>query len=288
MKEHTPALVSERGLGVIKPATTTYHGENEATEFLQSFPSFPLLVHLLFYQQYIPLQLLKMVVIRPFTITTLAALAPGALANLLINNWCPVGITLVQSHAAGCDSGVNGNCITDGDTPWVIPPGTGESILNLGYIADGVGTSVKISKDDIPEGVLQFEYNVVSGEYGGLYWDLSDLDGSGGGLVGTPFRSENVKVTPTGNGAGTESCVIIRCAADTVCLDSYQHPDDPNTKWCPVDTGDIWLDLCMPGDIFQQSVDGDQLKKSGSNKKNLIGDSVYSLHEPKKLRSFQA
>jgi len=196
----------------------------------------------------------------------LVALAPGALARLMINNWCPNSVSIVQSHAASCDFGQDGNCITDGSSPWVIPSGTGDSILGLDYIADGVGTSVKIAKDGGPEGILQFEYNVVmDGDYRGLYWDLSDLDGSGPGLVGTPFFYDNVKVTPTGNGVGMGTCVTIRCTAGQVCLDSYQHPDDPNTKHCPVDTGDLWLDLCMPGDLFEARSTADV---SGSAAKN--------------------
>ena len=217
----------------------------------------------------------------------LAAMTPGALANLIINNWCGVGVSLVQSHDAGCDFGVNGNCISDGDTPWTIAPGTGESTLELGYIADGIGTSVKISKDDVSEGVLQFEYNVVQGEFGGLYWDLSDLDGSGGGLVGTPFRDQNVKVTPTGNGAGQNTCVVIRCKANDVCLDSYQHPDDPNTRTCPLDTGHLYLDLCIPDGPFNNAASGDRLT-AAPKPRVLVGTSVYDLHEPKVRRHFRA
>jgi hypothetical protein len=178
-----------------------------------------------------------------FTLTTLAA---SAYARLNIHNYCGVDVTVVQSHAAGCDFGPNG-CTDQGNQPWVIGR---DGILNLDWIADGIGTSVKIGKTGVA-GVLQYEYTMATGDFGGLYWDLSDLDGSGAGLVGTPFRSDNVKVTPTGNGEGQGSCVKIRCRANSVCLDSYQHPDDPNTKWCPTDTGDMWLDLCQPDDIFE-------------------------------------
>lgn len=182
------------------------------------------------------------------SVVALAALAPGVLANLLINNWCGAGVSVVQNHNAGCDFGSDGRCITDGSSPWFIAPGSGQSILNLAYITDGIGTSVKISKDGVASGILQFEYSLAYGEFGGLYWDLSDLDGSGAGLVGTPFANDNVKVSPTGNGAETGTCVKIRCEAGRTCLDSYQHPDDPNTKTCPVDTGDLYLDLCIPYD----------------------------------------
>jgi hypothetical protein len=81
---------------------------------------------------------------------------------------------------------------------------------------------------------------------GGLYWDLSNLDGAGAGLVGTPFAADNVKVSPTGNGAGAGTCLQIRCKANTVCLDAYQTPDDPKTRWCPANVGNFWIDLCQP------------------------------------------
>lgn len=190
-----------------------------------------------------------MAIMRSSAALVLAALAPSALANILINNWCGVGVSLVQSHNGGCDFGADGRCVTEGSAPWAVGPGTGGSIINLPLIVDGAGTSIKISKDGVG-GILQYEYAVATGEFGGMYWDLSDLDGSGAGLVGTPFAGDNVKVTPTGNGAQVNTCVTIRCAAGTTCLDSYQHPDDPNTKYCPADTGDMWLDLCMPQDLF--------------------------------------
>ena len=130
--------------------------------------------------------------------------------------------------------GSNGKC---GSAPWTIKKGATQEIK---YITDGAGTSVKISKKGV-SGILQFEYTVSNG----LWWDLSDLDGDGPGLVGTPFGKDNVKVTPTGNGAGSGTCLKIRCKANTVCLDSYQHPDDKNTRFCPSGTGPMWLDLCV-------------------------------------------
>ena len=33
-----------------------------------------------------------------------------------------------------------------------------------------------------------------------MQWDLSDLEGTGSGLVGTPFAFDNVKNSPTGDG----------------------------------------------------------------------------------------
>jgi hypothetical protein len=87
-----------------------------------------------------------------------------------------------------CNQGPNGICDYNGGTPWKINAGNGQSsVLNLGWF-NNVGTSVKISKDAaFDAGILQFEYTLASD---GLYWDLSDLDGAGGGLVGTPFRND--------------------------------------------------------------------------------------------------
>ncbi|KAK0386146.1 hypothetical protein NLU13_5983 [Sarocladium strictum] len=180
----------------------------------------------------------------------IATLVPGVLSNLLINNWCTVGVSIIKAKDGQCEQGPDG-CINEGHPPWYLAPGNGDSILNHAW--DGDAVSLKIGKDGVPDGVLQFEYTQSFGEWGGIWWDLSDLDGSGGGLVGTPFANDNVGVTPTGNGSGQGTCVNIRCEAGRVCLDSYQQPDDPNTKYCPLDTGDMWLDLCMPPDLFYQS-----------------------------------
>ena len=65
---------------------------------------------------------------------------------------------------------------------------------------------------------------------GALWWDLSDLDGSGAGIVGNPFKNDNVKVTPVGTGAGVGNCETIKCAANHVCEASYQAPDDAKTR----------------------------------------------------------
>ena len=69
--------------------------------------------------------------------------------------------------------------------------------------------------------VLQLEYNLA---WNGLWYDFSNLDGKGPNLVGTPFENDNVKVSPSGNGAGAGQCQDIRCKAGTVCWEAYQCP----------------------------------------------------------------
>ncbi|KAH8892210.1 hypothetical protein GQ53DRAFT_841045 [Thozetella sp. PMI_491] len=169
-------------------------------------------------------------------------LVSTASATLNINNWCSSTIYIYQSNGGGCNSGPNGICQGNaGAAPFVVNPG---NIIYLGWIQNGQGTSVKISKGDVNfnSGILQFEYAFTNG----LYWDLSNLDGSASGLVGTPFYHDNVKISPTGAGEGQGTCLKIRCPAGQICLDAYQNPDDVKTRFCPLNTGDFWVDLCQP------------------------------------------
>jgi hypothetical protein len=63
-----------------------------------------------------------------------------------------------------------------------------------------------------------------------MFWDLSDLDGNGAALVGTPFAKDNVMITPVGEGTGVGTCVTLGCPAGQICLDAYQQPDDSDTR----------------------------------------------------------
>jgi hypothetical protein len=76
------------------------------------------------------------------------------------------------------------------------------------------------------------------------------LDGAGSGLVGTPFAQDNVKISPTGAGTGSGTCVTLKCEAGKVCKDAYQKPDQTATRSCPLNTGTMWIDLCEPGAKF--------------------------------------
>ncbi|KAJ3136781.1 hypothetical protein HK100_001285 [Physocladia obscura] len=156
-------------------------------------------------------------------------------SGLNIHNWCGVDVTVQLSHDGSCNYGPGGSASNCGGD-WAIAP---NSITNFPWIADSEGTSVKISKSGV-SGILQFEYTLSDN----LYWDLSDLDGSGPGLVGTPFSGDNVKVSPTGNGSGSGTCVQLKCPAGQLCVDAYQNPDDSDTRACPTNTGVMWLDLC--------------------------------------------
>ncbi|KAI9650225.1 hypothetical protein NHQ30_000238 [Ciborinia camelliae] len=190
-----------------------------------------------------------------YAFSALAVFASTASASLTINNWCSEDVYIYKSNNGGCNAGSNGACSTDSNaSPWRIPAGNGaSSILNLPWDTDGQGTAVKIAKTSdwqTTPPILQFEYTWVTGQYSALYWDLSDLDGSGSGLVGTPFMNDNVKVSPTGTGSGSGTCNKLRCASGALCKDAYNTPDQAATRACPLTTGNMWLDLCEPTSLF--------------------------------------
>lgn len=115
----------------------------------------------------------------------------------------------------------------------------------------GAGISVKIAREGASsgDGVLQLEYSLADH----LYWDLSDLDGGGAGVVTSPFRDAHVRVTPTGNGAnqGQNKCFTLDCPAGQTCQEAYQDPNQDATRVCPADTGDLILDLCLGGAVAE-------------------------------------
>ncbi|KAH8172877.1 hypothetical protein LIA77_07132 [Sarocladium implicatum] len=170
-------------------------------------------------------------------------LAQVAVADLVVKNWCKQQVTIKVSKEGGCDTGPDG-CTRDGNEPWRLKHGKKPSIWRHKW--NGSAVSVKIGKKG-KKGILQYEY---SNDAGGHWWNISDLDGKGGGLVGSPFRGNHVGVTVSGKGAGVGNCTNIRCPPHKVCHDSYQDPYEEKTRWCPRDTGDMTLDLCMPKKYF--------------------------------------
>ena len=133
---------------------------------------------------------------------------------------------IYQSNAGGCNKGANGICQgAAGAEPWTLNPG--QQGLTIPWINNGQGTSIKIAKDSSFGQILQFEYCVTGPT---LFWDLSNLDGAGASVTGTPFASDNIKISPSGTGVGTGTCNVIKCTANQICADAYQHPDDTATK----------------------------------------------------------
>lgn len=101
------------------------------------------------------------------------------------------------------------------------------------------------------QGIMQYEYTMNQDPtYHGFYWDLSMLDGNGASRTGSPWYNDNVKVSPTGDGSGSGTCIKYRCTAGQVCRDAYQTPSQTATRFCPTDTGDMFIDLCEPNPQF--------------------------------------
>jgi len=186
---------------------------------------------------------------------TTGALLLGAISSaqaaLEIHNWyvnskslsfhvvliplrCGKPVYIWQSNNGSCDFGpahetlqhdAFGTPFCPIAIPWAVAPGQTQS---LDWISNKYGTSVKISYSPIDNnGILQYEYTAGGDTF---YWDVSNLDGLGANLVGTPFANDNVKITPVPGQVGNPDCQEITCAAGQTCLDAYQHPWDPKTK----------------------------------------------------------
>lgn len=91
-------------------------------------------------------------------------------------------------------------------------------------IEDGLGTSMKIAKNNDFSQVLQFEYTVSDQ----IYWDISLLNGGVDGTVGTPFVNENISMGPITTGDGT--CAFVGCIGSLPCKDAYNSPFDDDTR----------------------------------------------------------
>ncbi|KXJ88057.1 hypothetical protein Micbo1qcDRAFT_207806 [Microdochium bolleyi] len=179
--------------------------------------------------------------------------ATGSAGQLKIKNHCSSTVNIRIAHGADCEKGQGGKCIKDGAKPYQIKK---DGTTAFSWIGDGKGASVKIWKGDANQ-VLQFEYTVTkTGAYKGLYWDLSNIDGKGPGLAGTPFASDNVHAKPTGKGFGSGTCKAVKCKKNEICRDAYNKPEERKTRHCPVDTGDMWLALCQPDSQFNARSEG--------------------------------
>jgi hypothetical protein len=199
------------------------------------------------------------------TLLTLGALAASASAissTLNINNWYVLGspchffqvnslTAFSQVRLRRLRLPIRQRRLQPGAAPYTIKAGNGAtSVSDFQYnVNPSGGSSIKIAKDQSFGKILQFEYTVATDAF---YWDLSDLDGAAASVTGSPFADQNVKVSPTGNGSGQNSCTQLKCPANQVCAGAYQKWDDNDTRSCPLETGIMWLDLCEPAAKFAQ------------------------------------
>ncbi|EAW13695.1 putative antigenic thaumatin domain protein [Aspergillus clavatus NRRL 1] len=88
---------------------------------------------------------------------------------------------------------------------------------------NGGGVSIKLSAVSDTASVLQFEYTKSESD-NVLYWDLSSIDlHAQSSLINAGF----------GVTIDDASCPIATCApGDANCAESYQFPDDHNTRAC--------------------------------------------------------
>ena len=87
--------------------------------------------------------------------------------------------------------------------------------------SDGGGISIKMSTSSDESSVLQFEYTK---EDETIWWDMSSIN-----LLKTSlFVQEGFAVT-----SNDATCSTVTCdAGDEDCSESYQHPDDVDTRSC--------------------------------------------------------
>lgn len=141
-------------------------------------------------------------------------------------NSCNYPIYVKQSHNGGCNVGTDLKQCDNKSPPYVVNPNGGTFKLDL-FNEMSIGTSVKIARVTDMGKVTQFEYTPTKDL---MFWDLSDIDGAGPARTGSPFFTENVRVTPMGNGAGVGICKAITCKKNQACKEAYQFPEQTATK----------------------------------------------------------
>lgn len=87
--------------------------------------------------------------------------------------------------------------------------------------SDGGGISIKMATTTSESSVLQFEYTESDGT---LWWDLSSINLNSD----SEFISSGFAVTTDDLSCSSASCA----AGDTDCADTYQNPDDLDTRSC--------------------------------------------------------
>ncbi|KAJ6095891.1 Secreted thaumatin-like protein calA [Penicillium sp. IBT 16267x] len=135
------------------------------------------------------------------------ATATGGSGVNIVNN-------LAQTVYLWTTSNVAGDMVT-------IESGGGRYYEDWQINSDGGGISIKLSTDTSESSVLQFEYTK---EDETIWWDMSSIN-----LLQTSlFVLEGFSVT-----SNDASCSTVTCdAGDANCSQSYQHPDDIDTRSC--------------------------------------------------------
>ena len=93
---------------------------------------------------------------------------------------------------------------------------------------------------DLEHGKFQFEYTITPTQF---FYDLSNIDGAGGGHPGNYFDEENVTITPTGT-LGMD-CQQVNCppaSFDTPCKNAYWNPWDDAAA---MRVSYTWHPLCL-------------------------------------------
>lgn len=139
------------------------------------------------------------------------------------NNRCPFDVYAYQEILNECPQGGPPEYLCyvyqEVEFPYVFSSNT---VTNFSLLTVP-SVNIKMSKvKDIEHGIFQFEYTLSNTT---LFWDISDIDGTGDGVVGNIFADQNVQVTPTGD-LGSGNCHQVTCTKGTPCKGAYQQSDD--------------------------------------------------------------
>ncbi|KAK0103019.1 hypothetical protein ONS95_000797 [Cadophora gregata] len=180
-----------------------------------------------------------------------ASTVPKVPGSINIKNLCPYSVYIWDRITDGCqDQGVNTICKSDGGEPYVVAkpvPVSGmptkmvinayTEFLSASANWENLPRAIKISRDgDMsadPKAHLELSYGLSYADK--FRWALTS--------IGPAFRDENIKVTPSGAGAGQGDCKTVACPKnDPKCNDGDRY--SPRLHMCePQPT--INVDLCQ-------------------------------------------
>ena len=173
--------------------------------------------------------------IRPTTTTTATVtLTPAATATTATSTTAATSTIATATSSTSTSTGTGINIINNlnqtvylwstSDTTsamQTLPANGGTYTEQWRTNSDGGGVSIKMATSTSESSVLQFEYTESEST---LWWDLSSINLDSD----SAFVSSGFAVTTDDSSCSTASCA----AGDKDCADSYQNPDDLDTRSC--------------------------------------------------------
>ena len=171
--------------------------------------------------------------VRPTTTTTATVtLTPAATTTTAATTTAAISTIATATSSTSTSTGIN--IINNLNQPvylWstsdttsamqTLPANGGTYTEQWHTNSDGGGISIKMATTTSENSVLQFEYTESEGT---LWWDLSSINLDSD----SEFVSSGFAVTTDDSNCSAASCA----PGDKDCADSYQNPDDLDTRNC--------------------------------------------------------